>query len=324
MNSDDLLISKVLVLEDDAVAIERLRELCKAQRLQGLRVWRHNLLSVLARSVDLGGLFLPETLDGDPQGGLALARQIGALRPELPIFLRRSGAGGLDGLGDSDRPMFAAGYTLDDTAALEVAIEDHIFPNHYPPRLVQGIAEITRAALESQFQGMEIVIDPPYVVRDRLVFGELFTLIPVESDWCRGYLMLQAEQDALQQCVRAGRTHLEAGHAEDFRTLNMILGELTNLVWGGFKNRYTGAAGGTSHLSQVPIVVNHLNRYVSFGSTQPQLCVRCVLQDRELPEMSPVVIHQRLVFNLSWTPDQFHENDNSFGQLVASGELELF
>jgi hypothetical protein len=324
MNADDLLISKVLVLEDDATAIDSLRDLCKTQRLQGLRVWRHNLLSVLARSVDLGGLFLPEALDGDPQGGLHLARQVGAQRPELPIFLRRASQSGLDDLASADRSLFAAAYTLQDTGPLAAAIEEHIFPTYYPPQLLQGISEITRSALESQFRGMEITIDPPYVVRDRLVFGELFTLIPVESDWCRGYLMLQAEQDALQQCVRAGRTHLEMGHAEDFRTLNMLLGELTNLVWGGFKNRYANFGAAASHLTQVPIVVNHLNRYASFGSTQPQLCVRCTLRDRELPEMSPVVIHQRLVFNLSWTPEQFRENDLSFGQLVASGELDFF
>jgi Chemotaxis phosphatase CheX len=324
MNADDLLISKVLVLEEDATARDGLRQLCRGFRLQGLLVGRHNVLSVLAQSVDLGGLFLPEALDGEPHGGLALARQISGLRPELPIFLRRRGKADLDDLPAHERPTVAAVYTLEDTGELKQAIEDHIFPTEYPPRLVRGMTEITRVALQSQFPGLEVSIDPAYLVRDRLVFGELFTLIPLDSDWCRGYLMLQAEHDSLKQCVSAGRTHLDIELGEDFRTLNMILGELTNLIWGGFKNRFAGVAAGSAYLTQVPIVVNHLHRYVSFGSSQPQLCIRCTLRDREAPEMPPVVIHQRLVFNLNWSPEQFRENDLSVGQLVDSGELELF
>ncbi|MGE6057354.1 hypothetical protein ACQJ2V_28405, partial [Klebsiella variicola subsp. variicola] len=73
-----------------------------------------------------------------------------------------------------------------------------IFSQQYPNALVRGIAEISRMVLESQFPGMQVEIEQPYLVRDRIIFGEVFTLIPLESSWCRGYMMLQAEQKTLQ------------------------------------------------------------------------------------------------------------------------------
>jgi len=79
-----------------------------------------------------------------------------------------------------------------------------------------------------------------------------------------------------------------------------------------------------AHLAQVPIVINHMHRYISFGSENPQLCFKCVLRDAENPTFAPLVIYQRFVFNLNWSPEDFHENDPSLDSLVASGELELF
>ena len=37
-----------------------------------------------------------------------------------------------------------------------------------------------------------------------------------------------------------------------------------------------------------------------------------------------VVIYQRLVFNLSWSPEKFAESDKAVDDFVDNGELELF
>jgi len=324
MNDDRFPISKVLVLETDADATQRFRRFCDTHRLQGLRVGRNNILSVLRTNVDLGGVWISERLGDDACAGITLARQVHAARPELPIFLRREHANSLDGLPPADQAIFAAGFNAAGIEALGPTVEAAIFSTVYPAGLVRGVAEMTLAALRSQFPGMAVEIDTPCIVRDRLIFGELFTLIPVDSHWCRGYMSLQAEEEPVQQLVRAGRTHLPATEAEDFRTLNVILGELTNLVWGAFRNRFSKVQTVDSHLSQVPIVINHLHRYISFGSSIPQLCFRCTLTDPQDDSLPPVVIHERFVFNLNWSPEDFHENEASVDALVATGELELF
>jgi hypothetical protein len=323
MREDFDLVSKVLVLDSDPASHEAIKAFCDANHLVGLKVQPDNVMSVLRSNVDLGGILLSEHYDGRIQGGIQMANRIHAIRAELPIFLRRERLDTLDGIAPADRKALSAAYTLDGMEKLQTVIGEYIFSLAYPNVLVRGIAEITQAALESQFKGLEVDVAAPYIVRDRLIYGEIFTLIPIESSWCRGYMMLQTEELALLELVKAERTHISAEEGFDFRNLNGVLGEVTNLVWGAFKNRYLTDAARSAHLSQVPIVINHLHRYISFGSDNPQLCFRYTVAEpgeggRRLE------LYQKFVFNLSWSPEDFTENLTSVQDLVASGELDLF
>ena len=323
MNDAVDLVSKVLVLDSDPSCYEQIKTFCDANHLVGLKVQPDNVMSVLRSNVDLGGILLSENYDGRPQGGLQMANRIHSIRAELPIFLRRESSNTLDDISPTDRKAISAAYTLDTIASLQNVIGEYIFSLSYPNVLVRGITEITLAALQSQFKGLTVEVAAPYIVRDRLIYGEIFTLIPIESSWCRGYMMLQTEEIALLDLVKADRTHINPEEGFDFRNLNGVLGEVTNLVWGAFKNRYMSDNARSAHLSQVPIVINHLHRYISFGSDNPQLCFQYVLRDPS--DTSRIVkIHQRFVFNLSWSPEDFSENTQTLDALVDSGELELF
>jgi hypothetical protein len=66
-----------------------------------------------------------------------------------------------------------------------------------------------------------------------------------------------------------------------------------------------------------------LHRYISFGSDNPQLCFKYTLTDKEDPAKF-LQIHQRFVFNLNWSPEDFAENKVSVEDLVESGDLEMF
>jgi len=231
-------ISKVLVLDSDPDCQQAIKDFCATHSLSPLRVNRGNLLAVLRSNVDLGAILIAERIGDDAHAGIELGRQVHQLRPELPIFLRREQLEGLDDLPLADRSAFMAGYTMGNIARLQPVIQDSIFCQYYPNALVRGITEITQTALHSQFRGLELHIDTPYIVRDRLLYGEIFTLIPIESPWCRGYMSLQAVEASLQQLVKAEHTHISASDGDDFRNLNGLLGEITNLIWGAFKNRY--------------------------------------------------------------------------------------
>lgn len=324
MSDKTTLVSKVLVLDSDAGCYDRIKAFCDDNNLVGLKVQADNIMAVLKSNVDLGGILLSENFSESAFGGISLAREIHAARPELPLFLRREKAGILYDLPEVDRKAFVTAYTIDGIVELRGVIDECIFSLVYPNALVRGITEISKSALESQFKGMTIEIETPYIVRDRLIFGEIFTLIPIESSWCRGYMTIQAEEASLLQLVKADRTYMAPSDGDDFRNLNAILGETTNLIWGAFKNRYVDANISHGHLAQVPIVINHLHRYISFGSTNPQLCFKCTLTDKNDSTALPVVMYQRFVFNLSWSPEDFTENQTSVGDLVDSGELELF
>ena len=57
------------------------------------------------------------------------------------------------------------------------------------------------------------------------------------------------------------------------------MAEITNLIWGAFKNRYIGDGDRLARSAQVPLIVNHKHKYISFGTSNPQLCFRFTLTD---------------------------------------------
>lgn len=320
-------VSKVLVLDDARSGFEGLRVFCEECGLVGIRPLHGDaeaVMAVLDSNVDLGAIMLYENYGGDAAHGMALAREIHAARPELPIFLRRDATASLAGLHEREAGMFRCAYTLADLQHLRATVDASLFSRVYPNALVRGIAEMTRGALASLFPRCEVDVDTPYLVKDRIIYGEVFTLIAIESPWCRGYMMLQAAEDAALDLVRRD-TAAVGGDAVGFRELNNVLGEATNLVWGAFKNRYAGSAAPVAPplLTQVPIIINHQRRYISFGSDDPQLCLRYTLRERGRADAAPVPVFQRFIFNLSWQPDAFEETP-SVEALVEAGELELF
>jgi len=321
------LVSKVLVIETDGDALARIRAFCEAHGLQGHKVHPLNVPAVLRSRIDLGAVFVGTQLQGALSDGLALARDIAWLRPELPIFLRTDGMPEAQAGTDAHampRDASVVRYTLDGIDALKTEVDRKIFDRVYPMSLVRTLGEMTQTALASQFRGMQVRLDPPYVVRDRLIHGELFTPIPMETPWCRGFMTLQTDVASLRRVVDAGRTAFSSEEGEDFRNLNAILGELTNLIWGAFRNRFGTEGASGSFGVQVPIIVNHLHRYISFGTESPQLCFKCHVWAPDDPEATAITIYQRFAFSLSWAPELYRESEALLSGFVESGELELF
>ncbi len=316
------LVSKVLVLNDEVEVRGHIKAFCEAHNLIPVKPQAGAALSVLKSNVDLGAIFLQETYLGEGGNALELAHAIHAIRPELPIFLRRETQSHLDDLPDLYRSVFTAAYTIATIGELGPMIAKSIFSFQFPNALVRGISEITKSTLENQFKDVEVHTEAPYMVRDRIIYGELFTLIPLESPWCRGYMMLQTEEEPLIAYVEDGRTHI-VREPTNFRDINHVMGEVTNLVWGAFKNRFISNDPVDWRMSQVPLIVNHQHRYISFGSEDPQLCLRYTVLD-PFGKVAPLVIYQRFVFNLSWAPEKFKENEVLTDNLFESGELELF
>ncbi|WP_153109114.1 chemotaxis protein CheX [Propionivibrio limicola] len=312
-------VSKVLVLDDHPECQGAIKQLCDAHHLVGLKVRKNRLMAVLRSNIDLGAILLAEDYGGSAMASAEIALQINTVRPELPIILRRTSVPTLDDVPEMLRRVCCAAYTLQDTSPLQRAIDEYIFSVVYPNALVRGISEITQNVLAAQFKTLTPRWHTPYIVRDRIIFGEVFSLIPLESSWCRGYMMLQTEEAAVLEALNADRHVPDA----DFREVNSLLGEITNLIWGAFKNRYIGDVGATCcHPIQVPIIVNHRQKYISFGSENPQLCFRYTLTDER--SGAEIKLYQRFVFNLSWSPEDFREIAHDSSELVASGELELF
>jgi hypothetical protein len=128
---------------------------------------------------------------------------------------------------------------------------------------------------------------------------------------------MQAEEVPILELLDQQR--MSAGVA-DFCDLNSALGDLTNLIWGSLKDCYMGGADNLSvSRVQVPLLINHKQKYISFDSANPQLCFVYRLMD----DLSGrhFDLHQRLIFSLSWSPDAFRESDQGVDAMIEAGEL---
>lgn len=313
-------VSKVLVLDDDLTHAAVLRDFCNDHNLIALTVRRDRLASVLRSNIDLGGIVLAQDYGGSPVEAATVAARIDALRPELPIILRRDANAHGAPLPDALIAATCASFRIDDLSALTSAVEQFIFSLEFPNALVRGISEITETRIAGAFRGCAVAMQTPSVVRDRIIFGEVFSLIPLEGAWCRGYMLIQAEEERL--CiVLAGDA--SAAEKPNFRDANSVLGELTNMVWGAFKDRFLERNGAqVAYQIQVPLLINHRHRYISFGSDNPQLCFRYRVTDESTGKS--LMIDQRFIFSLAWLPEAFSENVTDLDTLVEAGELDLF
>jgi CheY-specific phosphatase CheX len=312
-------VSKVLVLDDCPDHAEAIKRFCDENNLVGLKVKTHRLPAVLRSNIDLGAILLAENYGGSPAECAAIASRIDALRPELPIILRRDERATLEDLPHALREVVCAAYVASDMGPLRLAIDEYLFVMDYPNALVRGIAEITEFRLANLFRDMTVTSDTPCLVRDQIIYGEVFSLISLESTWCRGYMLVQTDEQPLLELL--GRK--QGGEvAADFRDLNSVLGELTNMVWGAFKDRYLGDAQAARSQVQVPLLINHKQRYISFGTSNPQLCFKYHVTDETSGRS--IVFDQRFIFNLSWSPEDFKESTDDVDALVAAGELDLF
>jgi hypothetical protein len=137
-------------------------------------------------------------------------------------------------------------------------------------------------------------------------------------------MMFQTEEQNMLEMIRAKKTQL-APKEPNFRDVNNLLSEITNMAWGGFKARFFAQddAGSPAYRTHVPIIINHGQRFISFGAEYPQLCFQYQLSDGS-GKLAPVTLYQKFVFSLHWSPEKFADNQRAVAELVDRGELELF
>lgn len=313
--------SKVLLYETSDEHMQQLKSFFQEKtKLTGLRTRSYGKLKELLRvNTDLGGVFLGRGENGE-ESMEKVASEIRYIRPELPIFLREEkGEGGLDQISPSLRKGINL-YEEGNMDQLKDMIDQYIFNLKYPNLLVRGIQEISNDVLESIFP-WKVVSLPPYLVRDRFIYGSLFSMIPLVSNWCNGYMVIEAK--ACDMAEDIGK-NAPAPQKFDFRKVNGLLGEITNRIWGGIKVRFiSDEKTRPPHHIQVPILVNHEHKHLSFGTGNPQLCFRYTLYHHH--DILPAAeIYQKFVFHLSWTPEDFSEQSAAVESMVESGEIELF
>lgn len=331
MNDNLTIVSKVLVYEFDPAALELIKLACHQHNLVGLKINANSAMiginansidiqNILTSNIDLGAIFLTEACDTHDNSGLGLCLQIHRKRPELPILLRRTSQNELP---EEITDAIAGSYDTGNAEQLNTLIEQHVRNRQYPVELVQFLQKSAAETYEYLIPGIEVQFEYPYLVRDTLIYGELLSLIALETNWCRGHLMLQTTENEIFELLRSKRTAIKTERPSQYDA-NALLSEATNMIWGKIKARYGALEEMTLvNIGEIPTLVNHAQKHITFGSLEPQLCLKHTLHDPQ-GKFSNIVIYQRIVFNLHWSLEQFLKSEKAMAEFVDGGELELF
>ncbi len=317
------LLTKIIVIEYDKKILETMKKFLDENKIIGYKVTKSQVLKVLKSKVDLGAIFIPE-VDNRGNSNIELALEINKARPELPLFLRRDSSNNIDDLDSKTQLLFSGAFIATQYDHLKELLDTFLFTRHYPTDFVNNVKSLSLDAFNSTFKGMSISVDSPYIVKDKIIYGELFSLMPLESSWFRGYMMLQSNEDNIMDVIKEKKTMLNPMEP-NFRHVNAILGELSNMIWGSFKHNYgiTFDDDVGRIRVEVPTIINHSRNFISFGTDDPQLCFKYTLTDPE-NNLKPIIIYQKFVFSLEWSPEKFKENEINVDELIDNGALELF
>ena len=319
------IVSKVVVVESNKAALGVLRVFCQENNLIGMRASHSTIMDILGTNIDLGAIIISEDEETDGESGLELAYKIHQIRPELPIFLRRYDEETINDLPEKYQESVTGAFRFSNTEVLKEYIQKYLFSAYFPPDLVRDMREIAIDCLSNIFKNSRVSSGIPFLVKDKLFCGEVISLMALESSWCRGYMMLQANEESLLHYIRSGKTPVKGTDIDDIDT-NTLLYEITNIIWGGIKNQLMSVEDTEDNDAfkiQVPIIFQPEKKYITFGSTNPSLCFNHLVSDPNDTDYI-VEIHQRIVFNLNWSPEKYEESRREEEQWIERGELELF
>ena len=134
------------------------------------------------------------------------------------------------------------------------------------------------------------------------------SLIALESSWCRGYMMVQVRSGDMVSYIDNGKTRLAPTEVPGARYPN--IGErTTNEIWepsNGIIIGYANEANSGQPAYSGAAFIDPDKRYISFGTTKPQLCYRYRIMDRD-HVLDDLQIGLKLVFNLDWSPENYEQ-----------------
>lgn len=318
MPNDTQIKSKVLTFDTDISVLPKLRTIFDENNLMGMRsVGDPTIVNViLEKNIHMGALFV-----NNKGSWLDLSRQLKILRPELPLFLRVEEKKDEKTISREDALLFDGIFHISETEKITEYLKTHIFIRDYPVEMIRHIHDFSINAFKSMIPESPVHCPAPLVVRDNIIYGEITSLIPINTNWCRGYMMLQSNLKELHTLLKRTKNPSFNGTMDE--VVPPVISELTNLMWGGFKTVFLkeGFLEETGPDIQVPILVNHKQKNISFGGDIPQLCFEYLLKD-PLGLNGQTRIVQKFIFNLNWNPDLVKEYD--FRTLVEQGSIELF
>ena len=326
MSEHEKVKRKLLLCDTNEMVLEKLRTFCSDNQFMPVHVSSEIILRTLRNNIDVGGALLSAEHYNTNINTFDLVRSLHKIRPELPLILRVDNVNAFEKLPPEEKKHFVGYYVVDDLSHLKSTIEKYIFNIKYPASLVRIIHQVTKEALQSELKNIDIKVDSTFLVNNDYNFGDVVSLMTLDCDICNGYLMTQVDEADFKDLISnySIRNYFRFPTDDD---VNNVLGELSNLIWGGVKNKLTNLVGTESRsiAMRVPIVGNQEVNYMSFGKTGAKLCIKYLLTKSVDNEVEECALYQVLIINQSWILEVLeNKEENGFEKLVSNGVLDIF
>ena len=312
LNTSDI-ASKLLIIESDTESQNQLKQFCQEYNLKGVIVpGQDQVQTALECNLNIGAIIIPHLKLCTNE----LLAELLEHFQEIPIFI---------GSSDGDRPQWKVPETtiIDyyaDIDSLKECLSQYIYNLLYPEGMIEKLKEMSIEAINSQFRNIKVVTGHTYLSSDKRIYGERIELMPVRSNWCDGIMMLQSKGTGIESYITAEHTAFNPDKSTVSAYAENLLRELINQIWGSFKAKFTpdGFIGRENHV-EVPMTINHLEKYISFGIRKPLLCFKFIIEDEE-GHLDSIPLYLKFSFHLYWNTDEYTENEED----DDAGGLELF
>lgn len=303
---------KVLVYEPNDQKRKELIKTLNGFGIDCIELSKANYKQQLEQQIDIAAIFLPAAACADELAN-TISAEIDIERATLPVFLRYPE----NKVEENGFQQHHIHYQLEDNG-LEQPLTELVYKREFPAHFVEQVIRLAEDAVTHELMTVDVVKTNAALVTESILYGQVFSLIPIESPWYRGYLIIQTTEQDILDLIAQGKTQLESSQL-DFRDVNIIVGESTNMVWGGMKRIYASNGNDlVNFMMQIPLIINHKHKYISFGSTEPHLCLTLDVKDPDTGKIIKVV--ERFVFHLDWQPQFCTDN----GAADDDGEIEFF
>lgn len=313
---------KVIAFEPDQARGASIQALSEEMGMKGVVLSEEEpfILEISSR-LNIGAI----VLNAESDGFQSLVVNINAMLPEIPLLIQTPSEDSPDTIVNLSNPLAKIHYfRTGDLEALRALLNLLLYCRQYPPEFINLVIENTQNALMNNLHGVQVVPSRVFVASDKRIFGGRLEMMPFCTPWCEGMMMIQSNGEDIDRLVRAGCTPFPATQGSVSRYTEDVLREIMNQVWGGFKSSFVPPAFVRSTEIEVPMTINHDEKYVSFGATDPLLCFRFSLEDAqtEKPRFPPLIIYLKFSFHLRWNALDFHVNERPDND--SSSEIELF
>lgn len=283
---------------------------------------KKDIFELLDEHSDLGAILISEDPPYFGRDNLFLIlKKIRETRPELPIYLRLSDKK-CPPLSKKTKELCTDYFNLDELDQLATSVKEKFFQLFYPQPLVNTLRHVSSEALSQLFKNGSIYTDEAYLVNDQIACAEMFSLIPLDASWCRGYMMLEANQEEIRTLLESmipDRSKEEF----NFQTCNALLSEITNIIWGAVRGHEHTEEQPSSQI-QIPIVANRDGDRVTFGVSQPCLCFLHSIEITLDGIVRSISLYQKFIFNLTWHPENFNHQTLQSTNFMQPGSFQIF